>query len=278
VAQALRSRDRGWVPTAPGAMLGVMQELATGVRDIGRGFGVLNAHPGLWKWVAAPAVATAALAVALIAGIVRLVDPVNAWVARHLPDAIAQVASSILTTLVVIVLAAGALLVFVPLAGIVAGPFNEMLSERVEAKLTGKPAPGFSLSELARGLVLGIGHGLRRLLTALVGFALVVAVGLVPVIGAVAAPVLAVWLTASSAAYDCYDAVFSRRTMAYGDKLAFLARHRSRTLGLGGGVAAMLLVPGVNLLALGIGAAGATVGAHAIGLTGPASHTVAARR
>ena len=40
---------------------------------------------------------------------------------------------------------------------------------------------------------------------------------------------------------------------------AYLARHRGRTLGLGATVAGMLLVPGLNLIALGIGAVGATL-------------------
>jgi uncharacterized protein involved in cysteine biosynthesis len=41
-------------------------------------------------------------------------------------------------------------------------------------------------------------------------------------------------------------------------------RHRQRTVGLGATVAVMLLVPGLNLVALGLGAAGATVAAHAM--------------
>lgn len=95
--------------------------------------------------------------------------------------------------------------------------------------------------------------------------ALVFVVGTVPVIGAAAAVVLAAWFTATAAAYDCYDAVFGRRAMAYRDKMAYLARHRGRTLGLGVAVAGMLLVPGLNLVALGLGAAAATVASHAQG-------------
>ena len=53
--------------------------------------------------------------------------------------------------------------------------------------------------------------------------------------------------------------------MAYRDKLAYLARHRGRTLGLGLAVSGMLLVPGLNLIALGLGSAGATVAVHALG-------------
>ena len=61
------------------------------------------------------------------------------------------------------------------------------------------------------------------------------------------------------AAYDCYDAVLSRRDLPYEAKTAYLAARRGRTFGLGAAVAGMLLVPVLNLVALGVGAAGATL-------------------
>jgi len=90
----------------------------------------------------------------------------------------------------------------------------------------------------------------------------VFALGFIPVVGTIAALVLGFWFAARGAAYDCYDAVLARRGMPYRDKLAYLERHRARSLGLGAVVAALLLVPGINLVVLGLGAAGATVAAH----------------
>jgi CysZ protein len=241
-----------------------MRQLATGIHDVGRGLAVLRAHPALWKWVVAPAVVTLLVLVAAIAAIVHLVHPVAAWISERL-GWVASIAGGVLTLVVTAVLACVGLLVFTQVAGMIAGPFNEQLSERVESVLTGRPPSPFSLRELAHGAALGVVHSARRIAAALVGVALVFVVGLVPVIGAVAAVVLAAWFTATAAAYDCYDAVFGRRAMAYRDKLAYLARHRSRTLGLGLAVAGMLLVPGLNLVALGLGAAGATAAFHAQG-------------
>jgi CysZ protein len=238
-----------------------MEQLATGVRDFGRGVGVLNAHPRLWKWIIAPALVTGLLIVGLIIGILHVVDPVSSWIVQHLPSVIAHLASSLVTILIVVALLAGALLVFVPVAGIIAGPFNEMLSEQIEAVLTGRPSAPFSLRAFGRGFALGVVHGVRRVLATLVGLALVFALGFVPVIGTIAAMLLAAWLAAHGAAYDSYDAVLARRALSYRDKMVYLARHRQRTLGLGATVAALLLVPGVNLVVLGLGAAGATVAA-----------------
>jgi len=244
--------------------LEVMHQLAIGVRDVGRGFAVLRAHPALWKWVIAPAIVTLLLITAAVFGIIHAVDPLVGWLAGHLPGWLAGVASKLLTVLVVAALILAALFAFTAVAGMVAGPFNELLSERVEAALTGRPPGPFSLREFAHGAIQGIVHGLRRLVSALVGLVVVFALGFVPVIGTIAALGVGAWLAASAASYDCYDAVLARRAMAYRDKLAFLARHRGRTLGLGAAVAGMLFVPGLNLVALGVGAAGATVAAHAL--------------
>jgi len=241
-----------------------MRQLVLGVHDVGRGLAVLRAHPGLWRWVIAPAVVTLVLVVAAVFGIIHAVDPVAGWVAAHLPGWLASVASTLVSVLVVIALVFAALFAFTSVAAMIAGPFCEMLSERVEAAMTGQPPPAFSLGEFAHGALLGVAHGIRRLISALIGLCVVFALGFVPVIGTVAALVVGVWWAASAAAYDCYDAVLARRSMAYRDKLAFLARHRGRTLGLGAAVAGMLFVPGLNLVALGLGAAGATVAAQAI--------------
>jgi CysZ protein len=241
-----------------------MQQLATGVRDVGRGLAVLKAHPSLWKWLVAPAIVSLLVLIAAIYGIVHAVDPVVGWITPHLPGWLAAVAGTLLRLVVALLLATVGLFMFATVAGAIAGPFNELLSERVEAVLTGRPLPAFSLREFLHGAVLGAVHSIRRLVTALIGLVIVFALGFVPVIGAIVALLIGAWLAARAASYDSYDAVLSRRAMAYRDKLAYLARHRGRTFGLGLAVAGMLLVPGLNLVALGIGAAGATVAVQAI--------------
>jgi len=238
-----------------------VRELARGAHDVGRGFAVLRAHPRLWAWVVAPAAITLALLIGAIALVAHLVAPAVDWLLGHAPSWLAAIAGPIVSLLVIAVLAIGALLVFVAVAGAIAGPFNEALSEQVEAALTGRPAPRFSLRGFAHGALLGVAHGIRRIAVALVGVVFVFALGLVPVIGTIAAAILGAWFAARGAAYDCYDAVLARQSLGYRDKLAYLASHRGRTLGLGAAVAALLLVPGVNLVAFGVGAAGATVAA-----------------
>ncbi|HTE52297.1 MAG TPA: EI24 domain-containing protein [Kofleriaceae bacterium] len=239
-----------------------MIEVLRGARDVGRGGKLLLAHPRLWIWVIAPAVITLLLVAAIIWGVVRLSDPAVAWVAARLPDFLAGWVSGLLRVVVIGGLALAGFVVFVSLAGVLAGPFCEILSERVEEQVTGRAAPGTSIAGFVRGLVTGLVHAVRRLLVYLVGLALVfVLAAAVPVIGAVVAAAVGAYLSATSAAYDCFDAVFARRLWPYRRKVEFLRVHRGRSLGLGGATAALLLVPGLNLLALGVGATGATLAA-----------------
>lgn len=239
-----------------------MSELARGVRDISRGFGFLNRHPKLWGWVIAPAAVTLVILVGVIASIVTVADALVRAVTSWLPAAVADAGAWLVWSVVFVALVIGGLLVFVSIAGIVAGPFNELLSEAVEERLTGKRSPPFSLLAFVRGIVRGAWHSVRRLVVTLLAVVLLFVLGFVPVIGTIVALLLGGYFAARGAAYDCYDAVLSRRELPYREKLEYLKLRRGRSLGLGAGVAGMLLVPGLNLIALGLGAAGATLAAH----------------
>jgi uncharacterized protein involved in cysteine biosynthesis len=143
--------------------------------------------------------ATLLLVVAAVFGIVHAVDPVAGWVAAHLPGALAAIAGKLLTVLVVTVLVAAAMFAFTSIVPLIAGPFCEQLSEHLEAALTGRPPAPFSLREFVHGAAVSAVHAARRLIAMLVGLALVLALGFVPVIGTVAALVVAVWFTATAA-------------------------------------------------------------------------------
>ena len=239
-----------------------MTGLLRGAGDVARGFRFLAANPRLWGWVAAPALITLVLIVAVVAGVLWLLAPVVASIAVLVPAWLEGWVSGLLRGLVVVGLSVAGFLVYVSVTGALAGPFCEMLSEAIEERVTGVAPPGFSPVQFVRGMLVGLAHAARRLFVLLFTFVLVFALGaLIPVIGPLLAAAIGALLAARAAAYDCYDAVLSRRLLPYRDKVAYLARHRGRTLGLGAAVAGMLLVPVVNLVALGVGAAGATLAA-----------------
>ncbi|MBA3503092.1 MAG: EI24 domain-containing protein [Myxococcota bacterium] len=236
-----------------------MSELGRGLGDVRRGFAFLNKHPRLWGWVAAPAAVTLVLLTTMVILVMRIADSIVGRVTSWLPDAIAGVGGWVIWVIVLAALVVGGLVVFVSVAGIVAGPFNEMLSEAVEEQVTGKKGPPFSIAAFVASALRGIAHGIKRVLVAILGALMLFALGFIPVVGTIAALLLGGYFTARGAAYDCYDAVLSRRDMPYDAKTAYLAARRSRTFGLGAAVAGMLIIPVLNLLALGVGAAGATL-------------------
>lgn len=238
-----------------------MADLPRGARDLVRGLDFLRAHPRLWGYVIAPAIVTAIVLAAVIVAVARLAGPLVDRLASATPAWLDGWIAGGLWLLVIAALAVPALLVFVSVVGVVAGPFNELLSEAIEARVTGRPSPPFSLVGFARGAVVGLVHGLRRLAALVVGAVAVFALGLIPVVGTLAGAALGAYLGARAAAWDCYDPVLSRRELSYEAKAAYLRAHRGRALGLGLAVLGLLLVPVVNLVALGLGAAGATLAA-----------------
>jgi CysZ protein len=237
-----------------------MRQLARGARDVARGFRFLGAHPRLWWWVLAPAVVTLVFIVGVIWTVLVVSAPLVAMVTGWAPDFMEPFAGALLRILAVAGLSVVGFLVYVSLSGLFAGPFCELLSERVEEQITGNPSPRFSLFAFVRGLVLGILHAVRRLAVYLFAVGLALAAGsVVPVFGHALGIALAGYFAATTAAWDCYDAVFGRRLWRYRQKQEYLRAHRGRTLGLGAAVAALLLIPFCNLVALGVGSIGATL-------------------
>jgi uncharacterized protein involved in cysteine biosynthesis len=207
--------------------------------------------------VATPAVLTVALLVVTIGWVLSALSAPIAAVSAVVPggwlDNVLEIAATI-------VLAIGSLAVFASVSSVIASPFNELLSEAVEERVTGVPGPRFRVRTFLYDLVLGMLHASRRAIVYLLEMLALLVIGLVvPVVGTIAAMVGGGYVTARFASYDAYDAVWARRHWRYRAKTRYLQAHAARTLGLGGVVAVILLVPGVNVIGLAIGATGATL-------------------
>ncbi|MGE0872107.1 MAG: EI24 domain-containing protein [Kofleriaceae bacterium] len=231
-------------------------EVARGAGDTLRGAAYLARNPRLWPWVIAPAVVALVLLVIVAGWLLSVASAPIAAVSAWLPGEWLDNVLRIIATIIVAVLGVS---VFVSVASLIAGPFNEMLSERVEARVTGAPSPPFSVLGFVVDLVVGITHAARRIVRYLILLALLLVVALVPAIGPVLATVGSAYVTAQFAAYDAHDAVFARKRWRYRDKVEYLRVRRWRSLGFGGPIALLLLVPGANVVALAIGATAATL-------------------
>lgn len=232
-------------------------ELARGVRDGLRGARYLGRHPRLWIWVAAPAVIAVVILVFTITWILGLASAPIAATAAFMPG---EWFETVLEMFATIVLAIASLTIFASVAAVIASPFNEILSESVEERETGVPGPRFNPLRFVWDLLVGMVHALRRVAVYLLAMLGLLLVGLViPVVGTIVAMVGSAYATARFASYDSYDAVWSRRHWRYRDKTRYLRDHSARTLGLGAVVGVVLIVPGVNIIGLAIGATAATL-------------------
>ncbi|MDB4938457.1 MAG: Sulfate transport system protein cysZ [Labilithrix sp.] len=139
-----------------------------------------------------------------------------------------------------------------------------------------QPLSGFALDAIARKQEVALGgrtwpdqpfaaaalRSLRVTLTALViGLPILAILAVItfvfPPAGVVAVPLKFV-VTGVLVAYDLLDYPLSLRGHSVGDRLSFIRRNFPAVLGFGVATAALLLIPGVGLLLLPFGVAGAT--------------------
>ncbi len=235
----------------------MLPDATRGASDALRGARFILVHPRLWSYIVAPALVALVALVLIVTWLIGAVGAPLAGLVEFVPGAWAE---SVVQVLVGIVMAVLSLSVFLSVAALIAAPFNEMMSESIEELVTGRRGERFRLLGFGRDLVVGVAHAARRVAIYLVIIATLFAVSwIVPGIGALVATAVGAIVTARFASYDAYDAVWSRRRWRYAEKTAYLRQRRWRSLGLGAAVAALLLVPGLNLIALSIGAAGATL-------------------
>jgi CysZ protein len=208
-----------------------------GVRHGLAGIALVVTQPRLRPLVALPFVIALALFIGIFAAVIKLIG--LAW------------------ALAVPVLG---LFLFLPVASLVAAPFNEAIAETVEQLRTGREPPPFSAARLLAELGRTIVHEARKIARWLLLSAIVLALSLfVPVVGMVIGLVGGAYVAARFAAYDALDATLSRWGYGYAEKTAFFRKRRALCLGLGAVVAALLLVPVVNAMAMPLGAAGGAV-------------------
>jgi CysZ protein len=235
----------------------VIGELVGGIHDGLRGAAYLARHPRLWLWVLAPAIVAAVVLILAIGWITAVVSPWLAGVAAFMPG---HWAENVLGLLLKIILLFLSFTIFLSFAALIAAPFNEMLSESIEEHETGVPGPKFSIVRFLVDLAIGIAHGARRVTVYLLIMAGLFILGIaVPAFGTAAAAVLGAIATARFASYDAYDAIWARRRLKYRAKIEYLRANRFRTLGLGALVGLLLVVPGLNVVGLSIGATAATL-------------------
>ncbi|MBA2662809.1 MAG: EI24 domain-containing protein [Bradymonadaceae bacterium] len=148
--------------------------------------------------------------------------------------------------------------------GVVASPFNDLLSQRTELALTGRVGNATEGMSQAVSIARSVGASLLSLVLYLALIVPLFALNLIPGIGSVVYTVLATAVSIYFLAVEYSDNVLDRHGFHYADKLRAIRAHIDFAGGFGAGTSLLLFVPVLNLLAMPIAVVAGTIAGLAI--------------
>ncbi len=229
-----------------------------------RGLAHLLRHPSLLLWAIPPALITTGLILGGFALTLGYTDDLLNLVWTQ-PSADAWYVTWLLLplwyllfTLVALVLSLLSVLLAYLISIPIAGPFNERLSEKVEHIETGFEAP-FDWGVLLRNIAVSLLHVGLFTLIQLTIFALLSAIGLVPVVGQIVAIILSAITSPLLAGFAPFDFPMTIRLWGFGEKMEFMLRNFPMFYGFSLASFLLLYIPGVNIVLMPCCVVGATL-------------------
>ena len=231
----------------PGGLAGPL----AGGAYVFRGIRTFLAMPQLRLIGMLPVLLAGALVLALLAVLVASLDQLAAaltpFAASWSPDVRMAVRASVgLTILLAYLLVA--MLLFAAITNIIGQPFYERISDRVEARL-GSPPPGVD-APWWRTAPRATVESLVLLALVLLAGAPLFLLGFIPVVGQTAVPVAGALVSGFFLALELLAIPLQRRGMHLRERLGFVWRHRSVTVGFGVTAFLLFLVPLMSLIAM----------------------------
>ncbi|MGQ9859047.1 MAG: EI24 domain-containing protein [Thermodesulfobacteriota bacterium] len=225
-----------------------------------RGLGYLRKNRPLWRYVWIPAMINVLLFAALgtlffflFPHLVGLILPEGeAWYLTALRGILWAVGSLMVLLLF--------LLTFTTIGAVIAGPFNELLSERVEQIQGGTlPRETGSIWQQARRSARSAWESIKHLAVYLLGSLILLLWNLLPGIGSVIYTVVATLWTLLFLALEFGDYYLARHWVLFRTRWRKLWRHLWASLGFGAGCALLLMIPVLNLFLMPGAVAGGTL-------------------
>ncbi len=143
---------------------------------------------------------------------------------------------------------------FVMVANLISSPFNGMLAEAVEYRLTGRELPAFDMRKILRELSMILASELKKLGYILIRLIPLLLLFFIPVVG----PVLWAGFSAWMLAVSYVDYPLGNHSMAFPEQRALITGRRWLSLGFGTAVMAAMAIPVVNFVVMPCAVAGAT--------------------
>jgi CysZ protein len=236
----------------------VFRNFFAGVGFVGKGFRTYATSPRLMWLGVLPALIVGlvyGVAIVLLAinldGIVSAVTPfAHGWALEPLVRIVAGLSIVMISVIVLVY-------TYVALTLAIGDLFYERIWRAVETRLG--EAPPDRKESFGTALGRGLGNGIQLLLATLAVSILVFALGLIPVVGQIVAPVLGAFFGGWFLTLELTGYAFDARGLRLRDRRRLLGARRSRTLGFGVAIYLLLLVPFAVIFVMPAAVAGATL-------------------
>ena len=232
----------------------MISDIMTGATCFARGLKIIR-QPGVRRYVIMPLLINILLFGGLIwigyAQFSPLVESAMSYVPGFL-DFLRWIVWLLITVLTAIIV----FFTFTPIANIVAAPFNALLAEKIEIKLTGKKlGSSNSFIKMVHDSVLS---QLRKLVYILLWSAALLLVSIIPLINFLA-PLLWVIFGSWLISLEYLDYPMGNHDLSFSREKQILSKRRGLSLGFGGSVMVLTSIPLLNFIVMPVSVAGATV-------------------
>jgi len=238
----------------------VVSRFFSGVGMLLRGFGFCGRHPGVMLLGLIPAAIVFVLIVAALATLAVNLAGLADWLTPF-ADSWVEPWPAIVQVVVGAVVFGGAIVfaavTFTAITLVVGDPFYERIWRAVELELGG------SVPEQGTGFWRSVRDGLGLIGIAFLTALVVGLIGFIPVVGAVAAPVLGVVLSGRLLALELTSRPFEARGITARDRRVFLRGRRAQLFGFGIATQLCFMVPFGAVIAMPAAVAGSTFLARA---------------
>lgn len=237
------------------------QELTVMIGDIGKGTGYLAKgfslikQPGIRGYVVMPLL----INILLFGGVVWFgfssLDPLVQKLMSYVPGFLSFL-EWIIWLLVTVMTAVIVFFIFTPIANIISAPFNAIMSEKIEEKLTGKDInSGVSLMTIIKDSILSQIGKLFYIALWSIGLLLI---SIIPVINVVS-PLLWVLFGSWLLTLEYVDYPMGNHDLPFKAQKQTMKKRRGLALGFGGGIMVLTSIPIVNFIVIPVAVAGVTV-------------------
>jgi CysZ protein len=232
----------------------MISDIMKGSMCLGRGFRLIR-QPGIRVYAVMPLIINSVLFASLIWFGYDQFSPMVDKMMSNVP-AILGFLRGIIWLIITTFTAIIVFFTFTPIANIVAAPFNALLSEKIETRLSGKSInSNSSFIKMVRASVLS---QLRKLVYILFWSAVLLLISLIPLIN-FAAPFLWVIFGSWMLSLEYLDYPMGNHELDFKQEKQILAARKGLALGYGSSVMVLTSIPLLNFIVMPVAVAGATV-------------------